>query len=402
MNLNNILNVSASKKNKYFNDEGHLIIEGVPIMRSGLHEYRFDEIFEAQDDSIILIDKPAEELKKIVDKLNGIPLTIGHVPLDEIDENENIIGYIKNTQFVDNGVASFIKADIVIINGLGIESSQSIKQLSLGFNYDLDIEDMGQKNIVPNHLALVKAGRCGSLCAFDEKVRKGNTVMTENEDVNENKIKEDEELEAMNDLTADDVEEKAEIPEGNGENDTVEAEIDLDDTSKDLSDNDIDLEDRQDIEEANEKHTLNAIYDMLSKVADFIMKNNDKSSEALDSIPVKKCSCQETKSAIDEKDKRIIKNICKDQTLTYKNCIDSILNDKTNSMFSYLKRPLQLLLKGKTMDENTCKEAFAMVRNYNDENKMPYLRASQGLDSQINDENVVSFDEFINNMSQYR
>jgi len=154
---------------------GYLDIEGI-VTRSGVFKY---------DDGGEL--RPASEVFKqdSLDTMFAIPVTREHPP--DLLTNATITlyekGFVASKAVVektdnDRGVVKLSNIIIKDKNLIDEIVSNKIKQFSLGYSCDLD-EKVGkfdnedfvrlQKNIVYNHLAVVKDARCGDVCSIIKK-----------------------------------------------------------------------------------------------------------------------------------------------------------------------------------------------------------------------------------------
>jgi len=144
--------------------------------RDGYQEYYGQEIGLEPADKIFKVYRSPDTIKSIKDAMNGIPITDEHIEVG-IDVGENIKkGEIKDSEEInvkgnnDESVALKHKVEIDkrimdVLYGGKIE-------VSLGYTANLkehDVYDLEQVDIVPHHLAVVSAGRCGKTCKFKDK-----------------------------------------------------------------------------------------------------------------------------------------------------------------------------------------------------------------------------------------
>lgn len=140
-------------------------------VRDGVQEYYGAEIGLEPSNKIFTVYRSPETIKDASAKMEGLPLTIGHVSLDTPPIpsgsviTSSIIDLLDNTTSTTVAVENMLK--------LNDEMKQiEHKEFSLGYYADIvphsgefDYEQIG---IIPHHLALVEAGRCGSVCSFSD------------------------------------------------------------------------------------------------------------------------------------------------------------------------------------------------------------------------------------------
>lgn len=137
-----------------------IIFEGY-VARTGAHEYPERNTVEHRD---------AAELARIVDRLTGTPVTLGH-PGGLVSARTRIVGRVERAWLDGEYAAAAIRiTDADAINAIG----DGTKELSLGYVVDLD-DGGNQTNTEVDHLALVDIARCGSACAL--RTDEGETNM---------------------------------------------------------------------------------------------------------------------------------------------------------------------------------------------------------------------------------
>lgn len=152
-------------------DNGKTLIS----VRDGVQEYAGIEIGLQPYDKIFKIYRSPETIRAIKDSIVGIPITNGHVELEDIPQDQ-IKGYVDGSELVqyeDKKLASSIaiKNNVKLQDNV-IQLLDSKNQLSLGYfaeTVDNDLYDFEQVNIIPHHLAIVENGRCGNLCKFRDE-----------------------------------------------------------------------------------------------------------------------------------------------------------------------------------------------------------------------------------------
>jgi hypothetical protein len=151
--------------------------------RDGYQEYFGIEIGESPADKIFKIYREPEEIRKLSDKLVGIPVINGHNSDLNWDDNKPVDPSIIVSKILTSEVRNVDEpiqdATIEIYNV--IEDNKNVQQLrqtknelSVGYKSDLKEStdpryDFIQFNIEPRHLAIEEAGRCGKVCKFIDK-----------------------------------------------------------------------------------------------------------------------------------------------------------------------------------------------------------------------------------------
>lgn len=182
-------------RNRKKTPEGFLIVEGVPIARTGEMLYGDGETpVSAGSQGYVRILRDADEVFRdiTIASVNGKPLVNDHPDVDVDPDNwrQLTIGVVLNPRRGEGPESEYLLGDVMITDKMGIDLLESgKKELSCG--YDADYEELQpglgrQRNIVVNHLALVDKGRCGPRCAigdrkpeeFDMKTRDEDTLWT--------------------------------------------------------------------------------------------------------------------------------------------------------------------------------------------------------------------------------
>lgn len=164
--------------------DGHLFVELTPISKANVCPYFGREIPEWQslgldpDRTYHLLRDP-EELAKGAETFAGKPLLMKHVPVSADDHPKDVVvGAIGNDVRFD---APYVMAPLSIWDGDAIKAIESgaQKQLSSGYRYRADMTpgtyqgtpyDGVMREIVGNHVALVREGRAGAdVMVGDEK-----------------------------------------------------------------------------------------------------------------------------------------------------------------------------------------------------------------------------------------
>jgi hypothetical protein len=158
--------------------EGYLLIENVPIARTGTMLYGPDETpVSGGPDGFVRIEREADEVfrPETIASMQGKPITNDHPPQDVGPDNWRSLTYgvtlnpRRGTGIEDD----FTIADLLIMDAEGIRLVESGKvELSCGYDAEYDQLEPGrgrQRDIIYNHLALVDKGRCGPRCAIGDR-----------------------------------------------------------------------------------------------------------------------------------------------------------------------------------------------------------------------------------------
>ncbi|ENL6798491.1 DUF2213 domain-containing protein [Campylobacter jejuni] len=161
---------SLSKREK--DDNGFLIIKDNPIAKGGVFDYLLSEIspdINSQDDKIVKVYRPFDELVKIKDSFANKPIKFNHLWVGEDDNKAD--GAIGSIVTIDKKNL-MLRADLIIYNPELIEAIEknNIVELSPGYTGEV-IEQNGRFNgdnydyiqtiKCVNHLAVVDKGRSG-------------------------------------------------------------------------------------------------------------------------------------------------------------------------------------------------------------------------------------------------
>lgn len=163
--------------NKKLDENGYLVIDCI-FARTGIQERLGLEIDTALEPMKIYKEyrSPDEVFKdSVIDGFRRVVITNNHPEelLDSKNTKNYAVGFVSaNVEVVDE---KYLKTQITIYDEETIKDIQAGKvELSAGYLYSLQFVenqefDYLQKDIKPNHIAIVQAGRCGSSCsiAFD-------------------------------------------------------------------------------------------------------------------------------------------------------------------------------------------------------------------------------------------
>lgn len=167
--------------------EGFLVCYDVPVARVGEMVYGPGEVpteLGIGRDGRIRVSRTAGQVfsRRSMASLNGKPVTDDHPPVDVDPENWKFYlrGVVVNPRRGEGEQSDFLVCDLIIYDEETIKDIEAGKrEVSCGYNPDynqlLDSNDTPipgrgeQINIIYNHLALVKAGRCGPACAIGDR-----------------------------------------------------------------------------------------------------------------------------------------------------------------------------------------------------------------------------------------
>lgn len=159
--------------------EGYLLIEGVPLARTGTMLYGPDETpIPGGPDGLVYIERTPEEVfrPETIASANGKAIVNDHPSEDVTPSNwRNLsLGVIMNPRQGTGIEDDFLIGDLLVQDQRGIDLIESGKvELSMG--YDAGYAQTGpgrgrQKDIIYNHVALVDKGRCGPRCSIGDRV----------------------------------------------------------------------------------------------------------------------------------------------------------------------------------------------------------------------------------------
>lgn len=160
--------------------EGFLVCEGVRIACAGDLLYAPYEVpVTPGRGGTITINRTVETIHDpaTIASFEGKPVTLNH-PTDFVgpDNWRNLaVGVVQNVRAGTGDEAEFLLADLLITDAGAIAAVKNkvLREVSCGYDaeyFEIEPGKGRQENILGNHVALVKEGRCGSECAiFDHK-----------------------------------------------------------------------------------------------------------------------------------------------------------------------------------------------------------------------------------------
>lgn len=170
---------------KYKTPEGYLICTDAVLSRTGKQEYRRCELFgDACDNAEEIVQVNREDSEVFSDKamasFENKPVCIQHPDVDVNSENhsELAVGFVRDIhKGVDNGQPVML-GTLVITNKEAVDDIESgkYKELSCGYDCDVSEDDLSQRNIRGNHIALCEQGRAGIARIVDSVDNKKKTM----------------------------------------------------------------------------------------------------------------------------------------------------------------------------------------------------------------------------------
>lgn len=169
-----------TKSNRYFDENGYLVIKDNKIAKAGVFDYLGREISdELQDSEIYKVCRPWAELEKTAKDFEGMPVKLGHEWV-EPEKRDLKVGAISGEVRLEE---PYLIADIKIYDKDAIEAitGRNIVELSPGYTAKYAAEsgeyageqyDFMQQDIKYNHLAIVENGRSGK----DVKINDENSI----------------------------------------------------------------------------------------------------------------------------------------------------------------------------------------------------------------------------------
>lgn len=150
----------------------------MPIARTGTYKYLSSELGLDGDRILDVLRKPEDVFdKKAMASFEGKPFTDDHPPVDVTIDNwsQYAKGIVRDVRQGTGEDSDKLVVDILVNDPITISEIESGKrEISAGYECEYCEDDNGvtyQRNIIGNHVALVKAGRAGStVCIKDEKV----------------------------------------------------------------------------------------------------------------------------------------------------------------------------------------------------------------------------------------
>ncbi len=171
--------VESLSPHQHLTPEGFLVVDSVPLARTGPQLYSDKEV-PVKGDSAgrVVIDREPEEVfrPETIASLQGKPIVLEHPAADVTPENykDLSIGHVMNPRQGQGVFDNLLLGDLVITCPDAIKDirEKRVKDLSVGYVADYTDDGNGrgrQKNIMCNHLALLRGdGRCGPVCSIHD------------------------------------------------------------------------------------------------------------------------------------------------------------------------------------------------------------------------------------------
>lgn len=157
--------------------EGFLICRNVPIARTGIQDYRGDEI-GMETSEVVQVGRPEEEVfsQAAMASFEGKPVTNNHPTELVTPDNVSIYekGHVQNVRRGTGEFADYLIADLHIHDAELINAIKSGKrQISCGYECEYVETDTGiqQTKIRGNHVAVVDEGRAGAKAAIMDSIQ---------------------------------------------------------------------------------------------------------------------------------------------------------------------------------------------------------------------------------------
>ncbi len=142
-------------------------------VRDGVLEYYGSELGIKPYEKVFKVYRSPATISNAAMKMAGIPVTNEHVDLSTSPSYDG--GSVVESEMIDmveDGVATIAIKNKVKLSDEFVSVTNEKRELSLGYFADLvehDVYDFEQKDIIPHHLAIVPAGRCGDMCSFIDR-----------------------------------------------------------------------------------------------------------------------------------------------------------------------------------------------------------------------------------------
>lgn len=174
--------VLDSKSNRYFDENGYLVIKDNKIAKAGVFDYLGREISDSLPETeIYKVYRPWEELEKSAKDFEGMPVKFGHEWV-EPEKRDVKIGAVSGEVKLEE---PYLIADIKIYDKDAIEeiTNKGIVDLSPGYRayykkeageYNGEQYDFMQQDIKYNHLAIVENGRSGKEVRIADEMPQGS------------------------------------------------------------------------------------------------------------------------------------------------------------------------------------------------------------------------------------
>lgn len=155
-------------------------------VRDGVLEYYGAEIGIEPADKIFTVYRSPATIANVALKMSGLPLTNEHVDVQPFVDESAKVGLIQSSDMIDmldeaTSSTLAIRNSVSLTDAIMADVGSGKRELSLGYDADLvphNKYDFEQRDIIPYHLAVVQAGRCGPACRFiDHKPKTEDDTM---------------------------------------------------------------------------------------------------------------------------------------------------------------------------------------------------------------------------------
>jgi len=157
---------------------GFLVCRDVPIARCGSMDYAEHELPEIDaKDGVITVERGSDELlcDLTIASFEGMPVTQDHPddPVSAENWREHAIGHAQNVRRGTGDQSELLLADLVITDAKAVRELQGDDLPEVSAGYDAEYVQVSpgraeQRQIVGNHIALVRRGRCGPICSIGD------------------------------------------------------------------------------------------------------------------------------------------------------------------------------------------------------------------------------------------
>lgn len=157
-------------------NNGCILCQNVPIARTGQYQYLSSELGLDGNNIITVTRKPEDVFSaKALASFEGKAFTDDHPPVDVTIDNwaQYAKGIVRDVRRGTGEDSDKVVADILVNDPIMVSEIEAGKrEISAGYECDYVEDESGvyQKNIIGNHVALVRSGRAGSSVRIkDEK-----------------------------------------------------------------------------------------------------------------------------------------------------------------------------------------------------------------------------------------
>lgn len=155
-------------------------------VRDGVLEYYGAEIGMEPADKVFTVYRSPATIANVALKMSGLPLTNEHVDVQPFVDEAAKVGSVQSADMIDmldeaTSSTLAIRNSVSLTDAIMADVGSGKRELSLGYDAELvphNKYDFEQRDIIPYHLAVVQAGRCGPACRFiDHKPKAEDDTM---------------------------------------------------------------------------------------------------------------------------------------------------------------------------------------------------------------------------------